>query len=189
MMPTPGGEYTINREYKDRLFKFVFGNPENKKWTLSLYNAVNGSSYPESDAEKIQITTINDVVYMSMKNDISFLIGNTMNFYEAQSTLNPNMPMRFLIYAGMVYGNYVDAPEHQINLYSKTQQKFPAPKLVCFYNGQQQTEDETVLYLSSSFDNNVQADIEVKVTMLNYIERGQNASTFLSKAEKFFALI
>ena len=64
-MLTPGGEYTINREYKDRLFKFVFGNPEKKNWTLSLYNAVNDSAYPESDAEQIQITTIDDVVYYS----------------------------------------------------------------------------------------------------------------------------
>ena len=54
---------TVNREYKDRLFKFIFGNPEKKNWTLSLYNAINGSSYPDSDAEKIQIRTINDVVY------------------------------------------------------------------------------------------------------------------------------
>ena len=81
---------TVNREYKDRLFKFIFGNQEKKNWTLSLYNAVNGSSYPDSDAEKIQIRTLNDVVYMSMKNDISFLIGNTMNFYEVQSSYNPN---------------------------------------------------------------------------------------------------
>ena len=165
---------TVNREYKDRLFKFIFGNPEKKNWTLSLYNAINGSSYPDSDAEKIQIRTINDVVYMSMKNDISFLIGNTMNFYEVQSSYNPNMPMRFLIYAGMVYGNYVKEPENLINIYSSKQQKLPVPKLVCFYDGSQRAEDKTVLSLSKSFADNVQADIEVSVTMLN-INYGRNS--------------
>ena len=33
----------IQEEYKDRVFKFIFGNPEHKKWTLSLYNAINGT--------------------------------------------------------------------------------------------------------------------------------------------------
>ena len=90
-----------NREYKDRLFKFIFGNPENKEWTLSLYNAINHTSY--TNADDIQITTIQDAVYMKMKNDVSFLVNNIMNFYEQQSTFNPNMPMRFLIYSGMIY--------------------------------------------------------------------------------------
>ena len=46
----------INRENKDRLFRFIFGNEENKAWTLSLYNAVNGTSYQNPD--DIIITTI-----------------------------------------------------------------------------------------------------------------------------------
>ena len=91
-------ETGANREYRDRLFKFIFGNPQNKEWTLSLYNAVNGSHY--TDASAIKLNTIENAVYMSMKNDVSFLIDNTMSFYEQQSTFNPNMPMRFLICAG-----------------------------------------------------------------------------------------
>ena len=77
----------VNREYRDRLFKFIFGNPENKEWTLSLYNAVNGSNY--TDANEIRFNTIEDVVYMGMRNDVSFLIANTVSFYEQQSTFNP----------------------------------------------------------------------------------------------------
>ena len=79
---------------------------------------------------------------MSMKNDISFLIDNTMNFYEAQSSFNPNMPIRFLIYAGMVYSSHVKEPENQINIYSSKLQKLPVPKLVCFYDGQLQNLGE-----------------------------------------------
>ena len=99
-----------NKNYKDRLFKFIFGNPDNKEWTLSLYNAINKTSY--ENAEDIQLTTIEDAVYMSMKNDVSFLVDNTMSFYEQQSTYNPNMPMRFLIYAGMVYSNYIESDDY-----------------------------------------------------------------------------
>ena len=70
----------MNRQYRDRLFKFIFGNPEHKEWTLNLYNAVNGTNY--TNPEDIQLTTLDDAVYMNMKNDTSFLITETMNFWE-----------------------------------------------------------------------------------------------------------
>ena len=69
-----------NREYKDRLFKFIFGNPEKKEWTLSLYNAISGSNY--ANADDIRFNTIEDAVFMGMKNDVSFLVGNAIHFYE-----------------------------------------------------------------------------------------------------------
>ncbi len=160
----------INEEHKDRLFKFIFGNPEHKAWTLDLYNAVNGSSY--TDPEDIQITTIDDVVYMKMKNDVSFLIDNIMSFYEAQSTFNPNMPMRFLIYAGMVYSKLI-LEDFDFNLYSYKQQKAPTPRCVCFYNGIPNKPDEMLLYLKDSFEPDSDPDIEVKVRMIN-INYGHN---------------
>ena len=161
-------ETGANREYRDRLFKFIFGNPQNKEWTLSLYNAVNGSHY--TDASAIKLNTIENAVYMSMKNDVSFLIDNTMSFYEQQSTFNPNMPMRFLIYAGMIYSKYVEENKHY-RRYSSAQQKAPTPKCVCFYNGTADKEDRITLSLSDSFDG--KSDIEVKVTMIN-INFGHN---------------
>ena len=54
----------INREYKDRLFIFIFGREENKEWTLSLFNAVNGSDY--DDPSLIEFNTLNDFLYMGM---------------------------------------------------------------------------------------------------------------------------
>ena len=93
----------VKRNYKDSLFRLIFGG-EDKSWTLSLYNAVNGSDY--RNPEDITITTIEDALYLNMKNDVSFLIADTMNLYEAQSTFNPNMPLRMLIYSGMVYSSY-----------------------------------------------------------------------------------
>ncbi len=157
-----------NREYRDRLFKFIFGNPENRDWTLSLYNAINGSSY--TDASQIRYTTIEDAVYMNMKNDVSFLVADTMSFYEQQASFNPNMPMRFLIYAGMVYAKYI-SQTGSYHPYSTAQQKAPTPRCVCFYNGEAAKEDRVVLSLKDAFAQ--EADIEVRVTMLN-VNYGRN---------------
>ena len=157
-----------NREYRDRLFKFIFGNPDNRDWTLSLYNAINGSSY--TDASQIRYTTIEDAVYMNMKNDVSFLVADTMSFYEQQASFNPNMPMRFLIYAGMVYAKYISQTD-SYHPYSTAQQKAPTPRCVCFYNGEAEKEDRVVLDLKDAFDR--EADIEVRVTMLN-VNYGRN---------------
>ena len=158
----------VNREYRDRLFKFIFGNPANKDWTLSLYNAMNGSAY--TDASQIRFTTIEDAVYMNMKNDVSFLVADTMSFYEQQSSFNPNMPMRFLIYAGMVYAKYIEQTD-SFHPYSTAQQKAPTPRCVCFYNGSAEKEDRIILNLRDAFDG--EADIDVRVTMLN-INYGRN---------------
>ena len=159
-----------NRQYKDRLFKFLFGNPENKAWTLSLYNAINGSHH--TDPDEIRITTIEDAVYMGMKNDVSFLISNIMNLMEQHASFNPNLPMRFLIYAGMLYGKYVKN-EPGYHEYSSAQQKAPTPRCICFYNGTAEIEDRRILRLSDAFEPGSKPDIEVTVTMIN-INYGHN---------------
>ena len=166
----PMSDTKVNREYKDRLFKFIFGNPENKEWTLSLYNAMNGSHY--TNPEDISLNTVEDAVYMSMKNDVSFLIADTFNLYEHQSTFNPNMPMRMLIYAGMIYDSYIETHEYY-HRFSSLQQHAPTPKCVCFYNGLKETEDRIVLKLSDAFTLGSDPDIEVRVTMIN-INYGHN---------------
>ena len=160
----------VIREYKDRLFTFMFSHEENREWTLSLYNAVNGTSY--TDAGKVRINTIKDVVYLGMHNDVSFILYNDMSLYEQQSTYNPNMPLRCLQYAGNLYEKYVI--ENKYNKYGGTLIKLPVPKLVVFYNGMDDLPDETVLRLSDSFPEGSSADIEVRVRMLN-INQGKNA--------------
>ena len=162
----------VNREYKDRLFKFIFGNPDKKEWTLSLYNAMNGSDY--KNPEDISLNTIENAVYMGMKNDVSFLIADTFNFYEHQSGFNPNMPMRMLIYAGMIYDGYTETCD-DYHRFSSIQQHAPTPKCVCFYNGMKETPDKIVLKLSDSFTPGSDPDIEVRVTMVN-INYGHNGA-------------
>ena len=159
---------TINQNLKDRLFGFLFGSEANKAWTLSIYNAVNGTKY--SNPEDIQITTIDDAIYMGMKNDLSFILFYVMNLYEQQSTFNPNMPIRQLMYAGRLYDKYIQV--NHCNLYSTKMIKLPVPKLVVFYNGTQEMDD-TILRLSDAFEGDIEPDIEVRVKMIN-INYGKN---------------
>ena len=83
--------YKVNRSYKDRLFRFIFND---KKELLNLYNAINETAY--DNPEDLEINTMDNVIYMGMKNDLSFLIYGILNLYEHQSTWNPNMPIRNL---------------------------------------------------------------------------------------------
>ena len=158
-----------HKQYKDRLFNFLFGSEENREWTLSLYNAVNNSHY--TDPSAIEFTTIKEVMYLGMHNDVSFLIAGEMNLYEQQSSYNPNMPLRLLQYAGNLYEKYVK--QHKLNKYGSALLMLPIPKLVVFYNGNADQSDEQILRLSDSFPKGADSDIEVKVRMLN-VNSGRN---------------
>ena len=156
-----------NDEYKDRVFKYLFGNPANREWTLALYNAVNGSSY--ENADDIEYNIIEDAVYLGMRNDVSFIIVNELHLWEHQSTYNPNMPMRFLLYAAKLYEKYIAGSDYYP--YSSVLQPAPRPKCVCFYNGTGNQPERKILRLSEAFGGG--GDIEVIVTMLN-INYGKN---------------
>ena len=141
-------EIRVNEKHKDRLFNFILGQEENREWTLSLYNAINGSNY--TDASLIEFNTLEGVLYMNMKNDTSFIISGIWNVYEHQSSFNPNMPYRMLEYIVELFSGYVKV------------------------NGIEEKEDEVILRLSDSFDESeTEADIEVKVRMLN-VNFGRN---------------
>jgi len=161
------------RTYKDRLFSFIFGNEEHREWTLSLYNAVNGSHY--TDPSLLTITTIRDVLYMGMHNDLSFLVYDVMSLYEQQSSFNPNAPLRMLQYAGNLYEKYVTG--RKLNKYGTHLIELPVPKLVVFYNSAQDKPDRMELRLSDSFPEGMrgEADIEVRVRMVN-VNRGRSAA-------------
>lgn len=159
----------INRKYKDRLFRLVF---KDKKDLLELYNAVNHTDYKNVD--DLEVNTLSDVLYLSMKNDLSFLISGTMNLYEHQSTYNPNMPLRGLMYFAKLYERYV--AERGINLYRDVLQKLPEPRYLVFYNGTKEQPDVVKLKLSDAFLNDLdgkECSLECTAIMLN-INYGHN---------------
>ena len=164
-------ESRINRRYKDSLFRKVFSN---KKDLLDLYNALNGTDY--SNEEELTVTTLEDVVYISVKNDLSFLVGGTINLYEHQSSYNPNMPVRGLMYFARLYQEYIDSSE--INVFSTVLKHLPVPAFIVFYNGTREEPDRTILRLTDAFvsANGKTAEnacLECAATMLN-INYGHN---------------
>ena len=162
----------INKEHKDRLYKMIFGNPDHRQWTLNLYNAVNGSDY--DDPSQITYNTMGDALYMGMKNDVSFVLDMWLNIYGHQSTFNPNMPVRCLLYLGRLWSKQLIGNE-KVSIYGKKQIRLPSPKFVVFYNGTEEEPDEAEQKLSNAFPeaHREKADIELKVRMLN-INAGHN---------------
>ena len=114
-----------------------------RKNLLSLYNAVNQSDYNNPD--DLEIVTLENAIYMGMKNDLAFIMDTNLYLYEHQSTYNPNMPLRDLFYICSEYQKLADKK----SLYSSTLQKIPAPNFIEFYNGSTAAPDCTELRLSS----------------------------------------
>jgi hypothetical protein len=158
----------VNRQYKDRLFKFLFNN---KQALLSLYNAVNGTDYDDPDA--IEITTIENFIYMGMKNDLSFLISSSLNLYEQQSTVNPNIPLRGFLYLSKLYQKIFG--EHT-DLYSSRQIPLPTPQFIVFFNGDDKEEDRREIRMSDAFSGICKGTpaLDCVTTLIN-INYGHNA--------------
>ena len=169
-------EIKIEEKYKDRLFKLVFDRKED---LLSLYNAVNGTHY--CNPEDITVNTIKECIYMSMKNDVSFLLCDVMNLYEHQSSDNPNMPLRGLFYLSMLYRGLFG--KHK-DLYSSRLISLPTPQFVVFYNGNTNEPDERIMKLSDAYVGKVSGTpaLECTVRLLN-INYGHNRD-IMEKCEK-----
>lgn len=150
---------TADRKYKDTVFRMIF---RNKKELLSLYNAVNDSHYEKE--EDLRIVTLENAVYMNMKNDLAFLIDFHLYLYEHQSTYNPNMPLRDLFYVSREYQKLID----ERSLYTSSLVEIPAPKFITFYNGIKPIPETVHLKLSDSYyTKEKEPDLELKVTMFN----------------------
>lgn len=158
-------ETYVQRNYKDTLFRMLFKEKEN---LLSLYNALNGTAY--MNAEELEITTLENAVYMNYKNDVSFVFGYELMLYEHQSTMNLNMPLRNLIYVAKVLQGRVKDEK----LYGKTLIRLPAPRFVVFYNGVDFQPEKQELRLSDAFvEKQEEPELELKVTVYN-INEGNN---------------
>ena len=154
-----------NRKFKDTVFRMLFSD---KEALLSLYNAVNNSHYTDSCA--LEIVTLENAIYMGMKNDLAFILDMNLYLYEHQSTMNPNIPLRDLFYIAAEYQKLVDKK----SLYSSALQKIPNPHFIVFYNGSTPIDDCYTSRLSDAFyhvtDN---PSLELIVTTFN-VNAGHN---------------
>ncbi|MBQ8812904.1 MAG: hypothetical protein IJZ85_00175 [Lachnospiraceae bacterium] len=164
------GTLSVNRNYKDSVFRMIF---REKETLLTLYNALNGTGY--TDPEELEINTLENAIYLGRRNDISFVIFDQINLYEHQSTVNANMPLRNLFYISSLYTKLT----HGKNIYSDRQIMIPAPHFVTFYNGTQDQPESQILRLSDAYEATAAGgkdetpELELTVKMIN-INRGHN---------------
>jgi hypothetical protein len=156
-----------NREHKSSVFTEFF---QEKSRLIELYNAVTNANYPAN--ADIQINTLEDVLFMGRRNDISFLLDDTLVvLVEHQSTINLNMPLRFLLFMARIYERLLDA----VNLYKIRRVDIPRPEFIVLYNGKQEMPDQVKLRLSDAYKGNVsgQISLELEVAVYN-INQGRN---------------
>ncbi|MGN1140476.1 MAG: hypothetical protein ACI4TF_04685 [Oliverpabstia sp.] len=154
-----------NRTYKARIFEMVFSD---KKELLALYNAVNKTHY--DDPELLEINTLQNAIYMSMKNDVSFIIDSRLSLYEHQSTYSPNLPIRYLLYVADIYANIT----RNENLYGTKKIEIPPPRFLIFYNGREPYPERKILKLSDLYVvDEEEVSLELTALMLN-INPGHN---------------
>lgn len=125
----------------------VFGYEKYKGNLLSLYNALNDTCYTNLD--DLEITTMDNALYMSMKNDVSCIISNNLALFEQQSTWNPNMPLRGFMYFADLYNKYISTGS--LGIYRDKLVKLPTPQYYVFYNGDRDMPDKQLLKLSNAF--------------------------------------
>lgn len=155
----------VVRNHKDTVFRMLY---RDKRELLALYNALNGTDY--RNPEELETYTLENAIYMAMKNDVSFLLGSELNLYEHQASFNPNMPLRDLIYIARQLEKYI----LKKSLYAGTLTKIPVPRFVVFFNGTEKQPERRVLKLSDAFERHVEdPELELKVLMLN-INPGNN---------------
>ena len=176
-----------NREYKDSVFTLLFSD---KAKLIELYNAIEGTNYPP-DTE-IKINTLEDVLFMNRKNDISFTIDDKfVVLVEHQSTMNYNMPLRMFMYMARVYESIIDSTA----VYREKLIKIPTPEFIVLYNGTSEQPKNKTLKLSDAFidKSKIKAEIQVEMININYgksdiIAKSQNLkgySYFVYKVREY----
>ena len=149
----------VNRTYKSTVFIMLF---EDRNNLLELYNGMSGKHY--TNPELLEINTLENAIYMSIKNDISFLIDGRLSLYEHQSTYSPNLPLRFLFYISHLYSRMTKDD----NLYGTKKVHIPEPQFVIFYNGREEMPERQVLKLSDMYTTkDKQVRLELEAVMLN----------------------
>ena len=149
----------VNRTYKSTVFTMLYADKSN---LLDLYNAMAGTHY--TDPELLEINTLENAIYMTIRNDVSFLIDGRLSLYEHQSTSNPNLPLRFLLYISHLYSRMTKDE----NLYGTAKVRIPAPEFVVFYNGREQMPERDILKLSDLFMvNDRPIKLELEAVVLN----------------------
>ncbi len=151
MSQTTNNSETVTTQPKvyDHLFIAIFGKDteRSKRWRLELYNALNNTNYTDPDA--LELNTLENVLFIKMHNDVSFLVDSQMTLFEHQRTTNQNMPLRGLFYFTQLYHKFLKDTDKQLT--NSTLIKIPNPNYIVFYNGDTTRDEDYELKLSDAF--------------------------------------
>ena len=160
-----------NREYKNSVFSLLFSEPNVLR---KLYSTL--VDVPLPDDMPVNINTMQDVLYMTQINDLSFEIGGKLVILiEHQSTINPNMALRLLMYTGRLYEKMVK----NRGIYSRKKLTVLRPEFFVLYNGKEPFPDKAILHLSDLFEKidipgiEEKTLLELEVQVIN-INEGRN---------------
>jgi len=167
----------VNRKYKSSVFSLIFSDPDTLR---ELYGAIEGVTLDPS--VPITINTLENAIFLDRINDISFVVGDQLVvLIEHQSTINPNMPLRLLMYIARVYEKIVNAKDKD-SIYTTSKLTVPRPEFIVLYNGTDPSQpDEETLKLSDAFadpsslglSKNTAPELELSVKVYN-INKGHN---------------
>jgi len=166
---------SANRQIKDGIFRLLFDNEER---AAELYYALSGD---KCSPDEIQIITITTTISGELKNDLAFIVkGKIMIIGEHMSSPYTNMPIRILMYTGLLYEKWIKMKGEESFLYSSKLYKIPTPTFVVFYNGTAKKPSKEILRLSSAFENPKHKDLgflDLEVPVYN-INKGMNDELF-----------
>ena len=182
-------DYMTNRKIRDTVFCHYMATESH---LLELFNALNGTDF--TDSSNVSINTLEGSFFSNIKNDISFLMDNLMVvLIEHQTTINPNMPLRFLSYVDELYRRYTQSCHDKI--YSQELVKIPAPEFFVFYDGENTSFEQQTLKLSNAFtaeSNNLELIVHVynlaegmNVDFLNRCQSLKEYCIFSNKYKEF----
>ena len=106
----------------------------------------------------LEINTLENAIYMAMRNDISFLIDARLSLYEHQSTYSLNLPLRFLLYISALHSSMT----REANLYGTKPIELLPPRFVIFYNGKVEQPDRQILKLSDLYTIKEECSLELE---------------------------
>jgi len=186
-----------NIKYKDSVFSLLFGEPALLR---ELYGALVGVDLPKDIP--VTINTLHDVLFKGRINDISFeMDGKLIVLLEHQSTVNPNLPLRILMYIARLYEKIVG----DRNIYASKLIRLPRAVFFVLYNGKEELPDRLELRLSDMFEDaeslgipidEVMLEVTVRVVNINFgrnrdiserCETLAGYSAFVAKAREFEA--
>lgn len=148
---------TTNRKSKDSVFVKLFQDKNN---ILQMYKEL----HPEDTdvtVDDIEIQTLESLIVNKQYNDLGFTIKDKwVMLFEAQSTWNPNMPIRMFSYLDETFIKYIKDTEQSVHMTKKV--KLPFPELWIIYSGEE--ERPSVISLNDEFfDGKAPIDLKIKV--------------------------